>query len=512
MTPENNRTLGLLDGERSEEQLAHAFQEGERGAFDAIYARYAQRVSSICRRMLLNPHDAQEAEQDVFLRVYQALPRFNGRYQLGSWIARIATNVCLDKLRARKHHEAELCPMDEHDAEVKELTSPDEPEAWVLRKADSRRVRNVLRDLPPMHRAAIVLRDFEGLTYSEVAAALSITDVQVKALIHRARRRFKRDWRAGVASIFIPKALLQKVKAAGGSANEAGSQAARSGAPFAEVAGSATQTVSHCTVLVQQCGHFMAERFATAATAVAIGAASVAAPTPAPEPSPPAIQEEFDGAVEEESAEPASRRQSGTEGRTVAQTPPTTATASPSPSPTASPSPSPSPTPTDGGGGSKGGSSTAAKPAPSPSPPPPFTSYLGLQGAQGAPEEPWGNEFRLNCSAPSFEQSLRGRFDNSGEKLPADLVVDVRGSNGGFQLGIEKDGEWYWYRSWGHAPSVEWQGVPGDRRLAMSGDYGPVYGADPESVGLPGSGSFQFELSYSCGSAGLKTESLRLSP
>src|ERR687896_1778868 len=187
-------------GTPEERELALAFQNGERDAYDRIHDRYAPRVLSVCRRMLGDPDDAQEAAQEAFLRVYQGLPKFNGRFRLGAWIVRIATNVCLDQLRSRNRRPSELAPLEVLDLEYASPVDDSDPELLFLRHAEGRRVRRVLESLPPMHRAAIVLRDFEGVSYADIAETLGITECQVKALLHRARRGFKRSWTSVVAS------------------------------------------------------------------------------------------------------------------------------------------------------------------------------------------------------------------------------------------------------------------------------------------------------------------------
>src|SRR5881397_2793811 len=88
----------------TERELVLSFQAGEAQAYAQIYARYLPMVQHICRRLLKNPDDTDEATQETMLRVLQGLPRFNGRYLLQAWVARIATNVCLDVLRARTRH------------------------------------------------------------------------------------------------------------------------------------------------------------------------------------------------------------------------------------------------------------------------------------------------------------------------------------------------------------------------------------------------------------------------
>jgi RNA polymerase sigma-70 factor, ECF subfamily len=270
-------------GTPEERELALAFQNGERDAYDRIHDRYAPRVLSVCRRMLGDPDDAQEAAQEAFLRVYQGLPKFNGRFRLGAWIVRIATNVCLDQLRSRNRRPSELAPLEVLDLEYSSPVDDNDPELLFLRHAEGRRVRKVLDSLPPMHRAAIVLRDFEGVSYADIAETLGITECQVKALLHRARRGFKRSWTSVVASMILPtgvfRRLFKRVDLSDGSSGThltTASQAAESAmATTQQVATSASTALTSCGAMVQQCSQFVVERAAPVVTAVVVGTASV---------------------------------------------------------------------------------------------------------------------------------------------------------------------------------------------------------------------------------------------
>jgi len=179
-------------GSDEDRDLTLSFQRGEHDAYGSIYSRYQRSVYNVCYRMLGQPDDAQEATQETFLRVYQALGRFNGHYQLAPWIIRIATNVCLDHLRLRKRRPQDVTSIDA--LEQRPDAGTDDPEHVLLKRAEGDRIRDVLASLPPAHRAAIVLRDYEGMPYREIALALGISEGQVKALLHRARKRFRRTW------------------------------------------------------------------------------------------------------------------------------------------------------------------------------------------------------------------------------------------------------------------------------------------------------------------------------
>src|SRR5918995_4100074 len=116
--------------------LALAFKEGYDGAYQAIYDRFSIRVHSVCRRMLGDRDDAAEASQETFLRVYQALPRFNGRYQMGAWVTRIATNVCLDQLRSRNRKPAISTPLELLELDPSGPAEETDPEHVYIRKSE----------------------------------------------------------------------------------------------------------------------------------------------------------------------------------------------------------------------------------------------------------------------------------------------------------------------------------------------------------------------------------------
>jgi RNA polymerase sigma-70 factor, ECF subfamily len=272
-----------LIGTPEERVLALEFQRGERDAYEAIHERYEARVRSVCRRMLSDPDDAQEAAQEAFLRVYQGLPRFNGRYRLGAWIVRITTNVCLDQLRARSRRPADPVPRELLDLESP-LAEDTDPQILFLRHAEGRRVRKVLDSLPPLHRAAIVLRDFEGIAYADIAETLGITEGQVKALLHRARKGFKRSWAANMASMLLPAGMFKRFfkpwelpsQASGNAATV--SQATETAlSASGQFAATAAQAVSACGGALHQCSQFMSDKAAPVLAAAVVGTATVGA-------------------------------------------------------------------------------------------------------------------------------------------------------------------------------------------------------------------------------------------
>jgi RNA polymerase sigma-70 factor, ECF subfamily len=169
------------------------FQAGNEGAFSEIHRRYSGLARHVCQRILRNADDADEATQEAMLRVYQGLTRFNGRYALQPWVARIATNVSLDVTRARmrRPQTGDRTLMDLRE----ELRGhSDDPLEALERGLERDRVNEVLASLPGNHREALILREFEGRSHQEIGERLGVTPSQAKALIHRAKGSFRRAW------------------------------------------------------------------------------------------------------------------------------------------------------------------------------------------------------------------------------------------------------------------------------------------------------------------------------
>ena len=172
----------------SDRDLVVAFQQGGTDAYDEIFRLYSTRVRRVCARMLKNPQDIDEATQETFLKAYQALGRFNGQYQLGAWLSRIASNVCLDQIRSRSRSAGQVTLSEEHEAAGTERG----PEDIVV--GNNPRIHEAIAEIQPLHAQALKLRALGGLSHREMAGELHMTPAQVKALLHRARSSFRRAW------------------------------------------------------------------------------------------------------------------------------------------------------------------------------------------------------------------------------------------------------------------------------------------------------------------------------
>ncbi len=165
-------------------RLMLAFRDGDRRAFDALFARYTPRVLTFLTRLVRDRARAEELTQDVFVRIYNAADRYEPRARFSTWIFGIAHNLGLNELaRAHRRYERGDTPLEELGAADPEPGADEKVEAAELRV----RLERALGKLPDRQRAALLLRSEQGLAYEEIAVALDASVSSVKSLIHRAR-------------------------------------------------------------------------------------------------------------------------------------------------------------------------------------------------------------------------------------------------------------------------------------------------------------------------------------
>ncbi len=170
--------------------------------FDEVFTSFHPKVLAYLRR-LLGEQDAEDAAQEVFLKISKSLPRFRGQSQLSTWVYRIATNTALDRLRTHTRGrltESRACtdPMENVQSEgiaedLWKAEAPATPEQLAVRKEMNTCIRGVVDGLSPAYKTVLVLSDIEGLTDKEIAEVLRVTVESVKIRLHRARRRLKRE-------------------------------------------------------------------------------------------------------------------------------------------------------------------------------------------------------------------------------------------------------------------------------------------------------------------------------
>lgn len=163
-------------------------REGGCSAFAELVRRHHPAVLALCRSMLNDPSEADDAAQEAFLRAWRGLAEFSGGSGFGTWLYRIASNRCLDLLRARARRKTEsLEDLIERDAGALERALG--PGAKPLDRLEAGELAaRLLAGLPEEQRLALVLRETEGLRYDEIARVMGCSVDSVKARLKRARQ------------------------------------------------------------------------------------------------------------------------------------------------------------------------------------------------------------------------------------------------------------------------------------------------------------------------------------
>lgn len=156
-------------------------RSGDRAAFSELVARHQDAVYRVCFRVLGRREDAEDAAQEAFVRAYRKLDGFEGRSSFRTWMIRLSMNVSLNERSKRKEPLTEA-PMP--------APAPD-PEDELLSSETVASVHAALREIQPNHRAAIILRDLEGLSFKEVGESLDIAEGTARVWAHRGRAKLK---------------------------------------------------------------------------------------------------------------------------------------------------------------------------------------------------------------------------------------------------------------------------------------------------------------------------------
>jgi RNA polymerase sigma-70 factor, ECF subfamily len=186
MRIEDTRETGLLERIRS----------GDRSACDECIVEHAPGVFSLALRLVRNKAEAEDVMQETFLSAFRGIDRFDGRSSLRTWLYRIAYNAAMMRLR-RAH--PEFVTMEEIGEGAEAGTSlprqlfdwRDVPERQLATAELRARMEHAIRQLPEILRAAFVMRELEGLSTSDTAAALDVSAEVVKQLLHRARLQLR---------------------------------------------------------------------------------------------------------------------------------------------------------------------------------------------------------------------------------------------------------------------------------------------------------------------------------
>lgn len=185
-----------LEGQRkvmvylNDVEIIERCKQGDQEAFRELVRRYQEKVIWIAYQMVGNYEEARDISQEVFLRVYRSIQTFNLMSNFYTWIYRIAVNLCIDYHRKQKNSQR-LVSFEEI-GEVGARTSP--ADHYAEKKEISLEVEALLRELPPLYRTILLLRDIEGFSCKEISNIVGCNANTVRWRLFRARQLFKDLW------------------------------------------------------------------------------------------------------------------------------------------------------------------------------------------------------------------------------------------------------------------------------------------------------------------------------
>ncbi len=180
----------------TDEELVEAVLRGDRDRFGDLVERYQGRLVNYLFRLLRSVDDAHELAQEVFIKVYQALDRYDPRYRFSTWIFRVAQNAAIDQIRKRRVKLVSLDGRQDRDGEAMdwELPSAERGPYGELRNQErGGAIQRAIESLPWEYRELIVLRHFGDLSYDEIAELKAMPLGTVKNKLFRGRQMLKQE-------------------------------------------------------------------------------------------------------------------------------------------------------------------------------------------------------------------------------------------------------------------------------------------------------------------------------
>lgn len=180
----------------TDKQLVERVQHGDKRAFDLLVLKYQQRIINLVSRFVYSPSDAQDIAQEAFIKAYRALPNFRGESAFYTWMYRIAVNTAKNHLAVKSRRPLESA-QDIDDVEQIEgdhtLRDEETPEHLLLRDEIQGTILKSIEALPEDLKAAITLREVEGLSYEDIASAMDCPIGTVRSRIFRAREAIDKE-------------------------------------------------------------------------------------------------------------------------------------------------------------------------------------------------------------------------------------------------------------------------------------------------------------------------------
>ncbi|HWM65275.1 MAG: polymerase sigma-70 factor, subfamily [Gammaproteobacteria bacterium] len=190
-----------MSADVSDLSLVRRVQSGDKGAFDALVRKYQHKLVKLVMRYVRNPAEAEDIAQEAFIKAYRALPQFRGDSAFYTWLYRIAINTAKNAVVSRDRSPIEYnidrstdATEESYDMQGR-MKDSETPEGLVLTDEIRSTVNAAIEALPEDLKTAIVLRELDGLSYEEIAAAMDCPVGTVRSRIFRAREAIDRRLR-----------------------------------------------------------------------------------------------------------------------------------------------------------------------------------------------------------------------------------------------------------------------------------------------------------------------------
>ena len=182
-------------------QLVERVKAGDKRAFDLLVKKYQHKIIGLIGRYVYDSHEAMDVAQETFIKAYRALPKFRGDSAFYTWLYRIAINTAKNHLVSRGRRPASVDVDDaqyfEGDSELKDV---DTPENCLYRDELESVIKNTLNKLPEDLRMALTLREFDGMSYEDIAGVMECPVGTVRSRIFRAREALDKEIKPLMAS------------------------------------------------------------------------------------------------------------------------------------------------------------------------------------------------------------------------------------------------------------------------------------------------------------------------
>ncbi len=205
-----------MEEKKEQPEWLSAAKQNNKRAWEKLVKENESLVYHIAYRMMQNEEEAKDVSQEIFIKVYRNLQKFDEKSTFSTWIYRIAVNTCIDALRKKKGKE--VVSWEEQTQHQKEnvTDTTETPEEVYLQKEKQLQIIDMIQNLSPEHKAVLLMRDMEDMTYGEIAECLSVSLGTVKSRIARAREQFKKEFLAKKELLVKKPRQINKVNKKGG--------------------------------------------------------------------------------------------------------------------------------------------------------------------------------------------------------------------------------------------------------------------------------------------------------